>query len=315
SLDHPDLTQALFSKIAWSVDCSMALHWHPNWHRGPWAGARIDIASLSDIEGIEEWKDVTEETFRDVWKVTLQAERLIEEDCKCKLCGIYNQMRIDDEYKGARKGDQDIKNTQRAQFSKWDEPHCTEKQEKELINLVRSQETCTIIDKLPSNHLCKSLSLFERLPYEITDLIFFHVPRNSLPACAIASTRMNSAVLVSLYATVNLDLPHLTHRFAETLIRRPFLCHYVRDLTIAVSPHWKSVRVLHDILIQLPCLVSLHTLPSWITYGDLPYWEYPFKLQNIKWGLIKDKASQKFIMSHSDTLKEINYMKLNQDFL
>ncbi|PVG01476.1 hypothetical protein CPB86DRAFT_812430 [Serendipita vermifera] len=30
---HPDLAQALSSKISWSSDDSMAMPWHPNWHR------------------------------------------------------------------------------------------------------------------------------------------------------------------------------------------------------------------------------------------------------------------------------------------
>jgi hypothetical protein len=156
----------------------------------------------------------------------------------------------------------------------------------------------------------KRLSSLEILPYEVLDLIFSQVPRASLVACALTSTRLHFLVAEALYTTVYIESSYFTRIFAKTLERRPFLCDYVQELTITVEPHWRSVRRLHDILKQLSRLIYLHVLPCWITYGDLPYWEYPFKLREIKWGLIKDRASQKFIESHSDTLEEVGYMKL-----
>jgi hypothetical protein len=156
----------------------------------------------------------------------------------------------------------------------------------------------------------KTLSSLERLPYEVMDLIFSQVPRASLVACALTSTRLHFLASEALYTTVYLESSHFTRIFAQTLEHRPFLCDYVQELTVTVEPHWRSVRRLHDILKKLPRLIYLHVLPCWITYGDLPYWEYPFKLRKIKWGLIKDRASQKFIKSHSDTLKEVGYIML-----
>jgi hypothetical protein len=54
SKDHPDLAQALFSKISWSSDPDLAIPWNPNWQWGSWAGARIDLTLLSDIEELGE---------------------------------------------------------------------------------------------------------------------------------------------------------------------------------------------------------------------------------------------------------------------
>jgi hypothetical protein len=170
--------------------------------------------------------------------------------------------------------------------------------------------TGAITHKKEHNWTEKRLSLFERLPYEVMSLILSQVPYRSLTTCALTSSQLHFAVTEPLYATVHLESDRLTRTFADTLLRRPSLCNYVRKLRIAVNPHWESVRRLHEILKRLPNLVDLHVLPSWITYGDLPYWEYPFKLRKIKWGLIKDRASQRFIASQSDTLKEIGYLKL-----
>jgi hypothetical protein len=172
------------------------------------------------------------------------------------------------------------------------------------------RETGAIVRKREHNWPEKRLSPFERLPYDVMSLIFSQVPYRSLATCALTSSQVHSRVMEVLYATVHLKSDRLTRTFADTLLHRPFLCEFVRKLTIAVNAHWASVKRLHEILKQLPSLVDLHVLPSWITYGDLPYWEYPFKLRKIKWGLIKDRASQRFIASQSDTLKEIGYLKL-----
>ncbi|PVG01477.1 hypothetical protein CPB86DRAFT_105702 [Serendipita vermifera] len=185
-----------------------------------------------------------------------------------------------------------------------------ERRAREADGNVESQKGGLITDMLQNDYREKKLSPFERLPYDVFDLIFSHLPQTSLAACALTSIQIHSAVTRALYTKVNLQTDRLTRIFEETLLCRPFLCDYVRDLTIAVKPHWESVRVLHDILKKLPHLISLHTLPSWITYGNLPYWEYPFKLHTLKWGLMKDKASQKFIASQSDTLKEVGYLKI-----
>jgi hypothetical protein len=182
---------------------------------------------------------------------------------------------------------------------------------KDLEKQAEFHRTSIVVSKKGHNWPEKRLSPFERLPYEVMSLIFSQVPQRSLVACAVTSSQVHFAVAEALYTTVHLESNSLTRTFADTLLRRPFLCDYVHKLTVAVNPHWMSVRRLHEILKQLPRLVDLHVLPSWITYGDLPYWEYPFKLRKIKWGLIKDRASQKFIASQSETLEEIGYMTLS----
>ncbi|PVG01474.1 hypothetical protein CPB86DRAFT_781694 [Serendipita vermifera] len=137
-----------------------------------------------------------------------------------------------------------------------------------MIGPVRFHNDRTVAGNSEPRRSAKSLPPFERLPYEVTDLTLFQVPRSSLAACALTSTRMSSAGWKALYATVDLDSPYLTRRFAKTLTRHPFLCDHVHSLTASIKPRWKSVRILHEILKQLPRLVYLHVLPSWITYGD-----------------------------------------------
>ncbi|PVF94256.1 hypothetical protein CPB86DRAFT_828742 [Serendipita vermifera] len=81
------------------------------------------------------------------------------------------------------------------------------------------------------------------------------------------------------------------------------------------DPHWESVAVLHNILKQLPYLTLLEIGPSWITYGDLPYWECPFKLQGLKWGLIKDEACKRFVVdSQKHLTSEVVYWALPRYF-
>jgi hypothetical protein len=77
------------------------MFWHPYWHRGSWAGARIDLALLGDIEKIEEWRDITEETFRDLWK-TWSVDRNCDESCS--LCSIYRRMRLEEKEKKDQEG-------------------------------------------------------------------------------------------------------------------------------------------------------------------------------------------------------------------
>lgn len=74
--NHWGLAQALFSKLGWTSDGSM--NWSPNWHAGSWAGARVDMISLRDIKNLNGWKDITEETFRNMAKHWI---RWLPRDC------------------------------------------------------------------------------------------------------------------------------------------------------------------------------------------------------------------------------------------
>jgi hypothetical protein len=290
----------------------MAIPWHPNWHRGTWAGARIDLVLLSDIKDIENWKDITEETFIDYWNFAIRHGSL-DERCSCQLCDKYRQMCREEKESKDKRGAEEQESSKQTQTSASKDPgkgspapetknetKCEPDFYRGISNIKESRRFG------PKNQL----SPLETLPYEIFDHISSQLPRASLAACTLTSTTLYSLTIKRLYASLDISLDHFTRILAETLARRPFLCGFVRNLSISVKPHWESVKVLHQILKQLPNLTNLHVLPSWITYGDLPYWEYPFKLRTIKWGLMKDRASQKFIASQSDTLEKIEYFRL-----
>jgi hypothetical protein len=292
----------------------MAIYWHSNWHRGTWAGARIDLVLLSDIEDIEQWKDISEETFKDYWKFAIY-DRSIDKDCKCRLCDKYREMckgKEDEiEEKGRQEEQEDSKTTQSSASKDKGDQNTTNEMKNEIKYGLGSYQGGSSIKESKRFGAHNQLSNLEKFPYEIFDLISSQLPRTSLATCALTSTSFYSFVVKQLYTSVDIPLDRFARTFAETLTCRPFICDFVRDLSIGVKPHWKSVKILHETLKQLPKLTSLHVLPSWITYGDLPYWEYPFKLRTIKWGLMKDRASQKFISSQSDTLKKIEYLKLD----
>jgi hypothetical protein len=289
----------------------MAIPWHPNWHRRTWACARIDLVLLSDIEDIEQWKDISEETFMDYWRFAIR-DGSLDKDCECQLCDKYCQMckREGNENKDEEgKNEQvDPKATQISTSKDHGTPNITKETKAEIKYEPSSFQGISSIGELKHLRANNQLSTLEKFPYEIFDLISSQLPQTSLAACALTSTSLYSAVVKQLYASVDTPSDPLTCRFAKTLTRRPFICDFVRDLTVHVKPHWKSVGILHEILKQLPKLIHLHVLPSWITYGDLPYWEYTFKLRTVKWGLMEDKTSQKFIASQSDTLKRVEYL-------
>jgi hypothetical protein len=306
--DHPALSQALLTKISWSRNPSMAIPWHPNWHRGTWAGARIGLVLTSEMEDIEQWKDITEETFMDYWKFAIR-DGCIDKDCECQLCVKYRQMyenKIQDRKGKEEQGDS--KATQALTSRDHGTPNVTKKTKNEIKYKPSSYQGISNIKESKRFRENNRLSTLEKFPYEIFDLISSQLPCTSLAACALTSTSLYSLVVKRLYTSVDTLLYHFTRMFAETLMRRPFICDFVRDLSIGVKPHWKSVGALHEVLKRLTRLTSLHLLPSWVSYGDLPYWEYPFKLRKIKWGLMKDRASQKFIASQSDTFE---YLKLD----
>jgi hypothetical protein len=112
---HPDLSQALVSKISWSSSGSLGIPWHPNWHWGSWAGARIDFTLFSNIEKPEEWKDITEATFRDLWKA-FSISGILNPECKCNLCEIYRQMCPEEEEKKDQAGKKSKANSKHVWF-------------------------------------------------------------------------------------------------------------------------------------------------------------------------------------------------------
>jgi hypothetical protein len=186
---YASLSQALLTKISWSNDSGLAMSWHPNWHRGTWAGARIDLVLLSDIEDIDNWKDITEETFKDYWKAAILDER-IDERCKCQLCRKYRRMCRSKEEKNKGKGDEEgqgnSNETQRV-ASKDGKPN--------LTKAMKSEVGCKpsfyqrIISSKESKNFGKRthLSILEKIPYEVFDLISSQLPHTSLTACALAS--------------------------------------------------------------------------------------------------------------------------------
>jgi hypothetical protein len=101
---------------------------------------------------------------------------------------------------------------------------------------IGSHEGGAVVSKAEPKSPEKTLSSLERLPYEVLDLVFSHVPRASLVACALTSTRLHFLVAEALYTTVYLESSYFTRIFAETLERRPFLCDYVQELTVTVEP-------------------------------------------------------------------------------
>jgi hypothetical protein len=288
---HWGLAQALFSKISWSTDFSMGSINHPNWHAGPWAGARVDMISLRDMGDTEGWKDITEETFRGLAKRCI---RWIPDDCECAYCQKCRQV--------------------------YEEEETPEEQNKITVNenaypkhnndveAIHSPPTVNYNEGL--SRPAKPSSALERTPEDVLDLILSHVGRESLPNCVYLSSHVYPIAIKRLYYRVQLMSDSSTRNFAQTLISRPILKDYVRQLLTVIAPHWESVAVLHGILKQLPYLTLLEIGPSWITYGDLPYWEYPFKLEGLKWGLIKDKAAKKFIESQSGLTSDVVYWAL-----
>jgi hypothetical protein len=284
--------------MAWSEDPSMGCE-HPNWHAGPWAGARMDLVSLRDMTDIDDWKDITEETFRDLAKYTIED---LPEGCECSLC---------EKYKLAHEGKVIPGYSPGKEARNYPDIKIESAISGEYVSDTGLGRTKPMTDQnreysQPRNEL----SSFEKMPFEIMEILFSYVDRESLPNCVYLSSRIYPAAIKRLYYRVQLISDSSTRNFAQTLISRPIVKDYVRQLLTVIDPHWESVSVLHTILRQLPFLTLLEIGPSWVTYGDFPYWEYPFKLQGLKWGLIKDEAANKFIDSQSNLTSDVVYWGL-----
>ncbi|KAA1477021.1 hypothetical protein DENSPDRAFT_844160 [Dentipellis sp. KUC8613] len=68
-IQHPgpvDLAMAAFSQICWSSDPSIAIDTQVELHRGGWAGDRLDIVSIADLEGAEDREDGKQVDWTDV---------------------------------------------------------------------------------------------------------------------------------------------------------------------------------------------------------------------------------------------------------
>ncbi|CAG8663832.1 13069_t:CDS:2 [Acaulospora colombiana] len=296
--DHWGLAQALFSKLSWSGDPSMGFYLkHPNWHAGSWAGAQVDMISLHDMKDFDGWKDITEETFRGLAKHCI---RELPEGCQCSLCQKCRE--VNEEKQPPKNGYlMEIEKFQKT--AKDEDIHSRQGVEVDFTQNMINYNKELSQQVVPT-------SAMERMPSEILDIVFSQVDRESLPACVYLSSRIYPVVVKRLYHRVQLMSDASTRNFAETLVSRPILKDHVRQLLTVVNPHWESVAVLHNILKQLPFLTLLEIGPTWITYGDLPYWEYPFKLEGLKWGFIKDEAAKRFIGSQKHLTSEVVYWAL-----
>ncbi|PVF94260.1 hypothetical protein CPB86DRAFT_818148 [Serendipita vermifera] len=285
--------------------------------KGSWAGDRIILYGEYSEEfppGVPPRKfvdptidpDTPLECIRTVRKVIWPQEPNNEEHIIAVRNLSYREVHQEDE----TPVDEHVMKTERKEkaANDWDAP----------IGHGNAVEVDAVQDMVNSNKATsrqvKPLSAMERTPEEILDVIFAQVDRESLPSCVYLSSRIYSVAIKRLYYRVQLMSDKSTRNFAETVLNRPILKHYVRQLLTVIEPHWESVAVLHNILKQLPYLTLLEIGPSWITYGDLPYWEYPFKLEGLKWGLIKDEASKKFIESQKHLRSEVVYWALPRYF-
>lgn len=72
-----DLGVAMFSKICWSSDASIAMGYGGDLHRGPWAGDRFEVTTLDKLDDKLEWKDGTAEVTKlvnAIWTADLGRE-------------------------------------------------------------------------------------------------------------------------------------------------------------------------------------------------------------------------------------------------
>jgi hypothetical protein len=251
------------------------------------------------MRDIGEWKDITEETFKGLAKYCI--EDLLE-GWQCSLCEKYryaHEGREIPQYEHRKEKEAYEKIRQDSPVDHNDE-NATALSGVEAV-IGRKRERIRQVDRI---------SAFERMHCEILDVLFSQMDRESLPNCIYLSSRIYDIAIKKLYYRVQLMSDFSTRNFAETLINRPILKDYVRQLLTVINPHWESVAVLHGILKRLPFLTLLEIGPSWITYGDLPYREYPFKLEGLKWGLIKDRAAKRFIESQSTHISDVVYWGL-----
>jgi len=235
--------------------------------RGPWAGGRFDIVHVDIVKDDKEWKDITEVEFFSYYTMW-SADMGTVDTCTCALCQKYC-----DEHKDFYKN--------------------LDKQQKSH-NPERAHESASHVSHPPSS---SSLSAIESLPAELYQEIMVHLTVGDLGACAAASKTLSLHATRLLYASVTLERATQTKTLLTTISRRPELTSYIKDLRLVTMAHWESLQTAHEILKQLPALNSLNFAPCWFSYDNLPYWEYPFTLRTLMWGLKQDSAFHRFCRS------------------
>jgi hypothetical protein len=246
--------------------------------RGPWAGARFDIVHVDIVKNDTEWKDITEIEFFNYYTMWSSDMGKVD-DCACVLCQKYR-----DEHEAFYKslyGQQKSQNPERAHGRA----------------VERTSPKSGSMSRLPYPSGASGLSVIEILPAELHAEIMTYLTMGDLAACATTSKTLSPQATRRLYAFVTLVRATQTKTLLDTISRHPELTRYIKDLRLVTMAHWKSLQVAHEILKQLPALKSLEFAPCWFSYGNLPYWEYPFTLQTLRWGLKEDSAFHRFCES------------------
>lgn len=133
---------------------------------------------------------------------------------------------------------------------------------------------------------------------EITGDIFSYLDPSDLAAFAISSKLLGPQATKILYSSVKLTYADQTEVLLQTITRRSELTGYIKEIRVVTKAHWKSLQIAHEILKQLPALRSLEFDRCWLSYETVPYYEYPFTLRSLTWGLKKDAACERFCHAH-----------------
>jgi hypothetical protein len=273
-------------KLLWSSDPSLSISADID-IQGLWAGARIDIVELSIVQDNPAWKDITEVTFFDfysIWPSDMEGP----DNCTCALCTKF-------------------RDEQETFYENWFAER-TREHDSPPMQRIRTVATAGPISSNadhgePAPAVRDDLSAVEMFPAEIKSSIFANLSTKDLAACAATSNALFLEATRLLYGSVHLVSADQTVTLLETLNVHPEYAKYIKDLRLVTMAHWESLQVAHDILKQLPALTSLDFAPCWFSYGDLPYWEYPFQLQTLKSGLRPDDGFRKFRSSQLDAKK------------
>ena len=261
----------------WSSDSNLAINAEVD-PRGSWAGGRFDIVHLDIVKDDKEWKDITEIEFFNYYTMWSSDMGRVDH-CTCPLCQKYR-----DEHKTFYESLDRQKNSQ-----KLERAH-------EMV-VGRTSPKFGSASHAPYPSGASALSAIETLPAELNEEIMIHLTVRDLAACAAASKTLSLQATRRLYTSVTLERATQTKTLLDTFSRRPELTSYVKHLRVVTMAHWESLQIAHEILKQLPALKSLDFAPCWFSYGNLPYWEYPFTLRTLTWGLKQDSAFDQFCRS------------------
>jgi hypothetical protein len=246
--------------------------------RGPWAGARFDIVNEDIVKDDKTWKDTTEVEFFNYYTMWRNDMRGVDklDKCTCKLCQKYR-----DEYEAFYES-----------LDKQQGYQQPERARELVVERMSSKSGSAFYTSSTS-----SLSMVETLPAELHAEIMAYLTMGDLAACAATSKTLSLQATRRLYTSVTLESADQTKSLLEAISKRPELTRYIKDLRLVTMAHWESLQIAHEILKQLPALKSLNFAPCWFSYGNLPYWEYPFTLQTLRWGLKEDSAFHWFCKS------------------